>query len=91
MIAQPRHHALGVFPSSLSEIEQRPNLGTVVLDGATLPVVVGPHRRYGLSLLRQIADRFRRHITLGDGKPPIRLETLQYRREAQAAGTALVH
>jgi hypothetical protein len=63
----------------------------VVLDRASLPVVIGPHRLHSLRLLNEIADRLHRHLALAGGEPPIGLEKLEHRREAQATGTALVH
>lgn len=91
VVAQPDHDTLGILRRSLAEAEERPDLSPVVLDRASLPVVLVPAPRRSLYLLHEIVESFRGHLGPGGWKSALGLEELQQHRESKPPGPALVH
>jgi hypothetical protein len=67
MIAQPDYDSIEVFRRCFSKTKERPDLGAVVFDRASLSVVLGPHRWRSLCLLHEVIDRLHRHLALAGG------------------------
>jgi hypothetical protein len=91
MFVQPGHKRFAVFDRRLSKAPERPNLGTMIFDRATLPAIFGPTRRGYLGLPGNVLDDSLRHLILIRREASFHLKKLQQERESQSADTALVH
>jgi hypothetical protein len=90
LLGQPRAQALLVGDRRLAEPQRLPDLGPVVLDRPSLPVIAREQRRLHAHLLGEIPDRDRRYLARPAREARLELEELQQHREAEPRRARLV-